>query len=66
MSAVYGANCGVTRRSLLKDLIQYVLFVKGKSWMVAGDFNCIMYSLERVGGDDHATFDEDMRICILD
>jgi len=70
LTAIYGSTWQSKRVELWKDMIQVKNQYGSFPWMVAGDFNVVRYTEERVGGrkltyNQLKEFNECLDACIL-
>ncbi|KAJ9536546.1 hypothetical protein OSB04_un000298 [Centaurea solstitialis] len=68
VSFVYGANRGLDRRALWSGLRQFQVLMGDRPWLAVGDFNCMLFPHDALGGAsrrnsdmvDFAAFVEDV------
>ncbi|KAJ9561654.1 hypothetical protein OSB04_006814 [Centaurea solstitialis] len=68
VSFVYGANRGLDRRALWSGLRQFRVLMGDRPWLAVGDFNCMLFPHDALGGAsrrnsdmvDFAAFVEDV------
>ncbi|XP_074277566.1 uncharacterized protein LOC141601201 [Silene latifolia] len=63
VSMVYAFNDLVDRRSLWNQLINFASVINGP-WMAAGDFNCVLSHIERLGGTSTDAEIDEFQSCL--
>ncbi|KAJ9552900.1 hypothetical protein OSB04_016945 [Centaurea solstitialis] len=67
VSFVYGDNRGVGRKQLWSGLRKFKAIMGSKPWLVAGDFNCLLFPHDALGGVSRRNNDmEDFVLCLED
>ncbi|KAJ9552677.1 hypothetical protein OSB04_016722 [Centaurea solstitialis] len=67
LSFVYGANRGQDRRLLWSGLRKFRAILGNKPWVVAGDFNCLLFPHDALGGVSRRNSDMvDFSSCLED
>ncbi|KAJ9536435.1 hypothetical protein OSB04_un000393 [Centaurea solstitialis] len=67
VSFVYGDNRGRERRTLWSGLRKFKVIIGDKPWLVAGDFNCLLFPHDALGGMSRRNSDmEDFANCLED
>ncbi|KAJ9536672.1 hypothetical protein OSB04_un000145 [Centaurea solstitialis] len=57
VSFVYAANRGCERRLLWSGLRKFKVLIGNKPWLVAGDFNCLLFPHDALGGQSRRNGD---------
>ncbi|KAJ9535488.1 hypothetical protein OSB04_un001387 [Centaurea solstitialis] len=67
VSFVYGANRGLDRRQLWSGLRKFRAILGAKPWLIAGDFNCLLFPHDALGGISRRNGDmADFASCVED
>ncbi|KAJ9564711.1 hypothetical protein OSB04_000677 [Centaurea solstitialis] len=67
VSVVYGDNRGVYRRQLWSGLRKFKAIMGSKPWVVMGDFNCLLFPHDALGGISRRNSDmDDFALCLED
>ncbi|KAJ9536715.1 hypothetical protein OSB04_un000100 [Centaurea solstitialis] len=67
ISFVYGDNRGTIRKQLWSGLRKFKAILGDKPWLIAGDFNCLLFPHDALGGVSRRNGDmEDFALCIED
>ncbi|KAJ9535959.1 hypothetical protein OSB04_un000877 [Centaurea solstitialis] len=67
ISFVYGDNRGIERRNLWSGLRRFKAIMGDKPWVIAGDFNCLLFPHDAFGGISRRNTDmADFASCLED
>ncbi|KAJ9541740.1 hypothetical protein OSB04_028246 [Centaurea solstitialis] len=67
LSVVYGDNRGLNRRMLWSGLRKFKAIMGAKPWVIAGDFNCLLFPHDALGGVSRRNSDmDDFALCLED